>query len=187
MRTLLCSEAVPEREPPRTAPPALPEHVLMQLQRTAGNAAVSRLVAGARGPLTVARCPDCGGTCKDAEEEEEEALERRRPAPQGTIHRAPDATGGTPDCPGYDEGEPTRSHSAAGILAKDVMARGQALLVADFGIDQSTIKAQAKTDADLQAWVAEWEKGSSYRLSILGLDDCVGDRAKREQLRKQRA
>src|SRR3954453_2653808 len=84
MRTLLCSEAVPEREPPRTAPPAPAEHVLMQLQRTAGNAAVSRLVAGARGPLTVARCPDCGGTCKDAEEEEEEALERpgpRRRAP----------------------------------------------------------------------------------------------------------
>lgn len=183
MRTLLRSEADDKRTAPRPAP-VPQEQMLLRLQRTAGNAAVSQWMAQSRGTAssaTVARCPDCGGTCKDEEDEEQLAKGRKG------IHRAPGSDSGTPDCPGYDEGEQVRSHSAAGILGKDVVPRGPALLVADFGIDQSAVKAQARNDADLQAWLAAFENDSSYRISILGLDDCVGDRGKRERLRKQRA
>lgn len=187
MKALLRSEALVEHDAPRPAP-APPEDLLLRLQRTAGNAAVSRWMAHSRGSAaaTVARCPDCGGTCSDGEKHKKEGTGATPPKAE-RVRRAPAAGGGTPDCPGYDPGEPARSHSAAGILGKDVMARGPALLVADFGIDQSSVKAQAKSDTDLQAWLAAFENDSSYRISILGLDDCVGDRGKRERLRKQRA
>jgi outer membrane protein OmpA-like peptidoglycan-associated protein len=177
-------EAAVDRKVPR--PPTSPaqEHPLFRLQRMAGNAAVSQWIVRARGSATamVARCPDCGDTCKDAEcGELEQQLAR------AVVQRAPDVDRGTPDCPGYEQGEQQRSHSAAGILGKDVLPRGSALLVVDFGVNQSAVKAQAKNDADLQAWLTEFESNSTYRISILGVDDCVGDRTKREQLRKQRA
>jgi outer membrane protein OmpA-like peptidoglycan-associated protein len=183
MQTALHIEAGSER---KARPPASPaqEHPLLRLQRMAGNASVSQWIVQARGNATamVARCPDCGDTCKDTEYEElEQQLAR------AVVQRAPGADRGTPDCPGYEHGEQQRSHSAGGILGKDVLPRGTALLVADFGVDQSAVKAQAKNDADLQAWLKEFESDSSYRISILGLDDCVGDRTKREQLRQQRA
>lgn len=185
MHTALRSEVAAERTSPRPAPVPT-EHALLWLQRTAGNAAVSQWVARSEGraPATVARCPDCGGTCTDAEDE---ALDERSPKEVPTVQRTPGTDAGTPDCPGYEPGEQQRSHSASGILGKDVLPRGTALLVADFGVDQSAVHAQAGNDADLQAWVGEFESDSSYRISILGLDDCVGDRTKREQLRKQRA
>jgi outer membrane protein OmpA-like peptidoglycan-associated protein len=92
------------------------------------------------------------------------------------------------DCPGYDQGEVQRSRTGAGILTHDVLLRGAGhMLIADFAVDSSTVKPETKRDPDLQSWIAAFERDRSYRLSILGLDDCVGSREKRERLRKDRA
>ena len=61
------------------------------------------------------------------------------------------------------------------------------MLIADFAVDSSAVKPETKRDPDLQSWIAAFERDRSFKLSLLGLDDCVGSPAKREQLRRERA
>jgi hypothetical protein len=92
------------------------------------------------------------------------------------------------ECPGYDAGEVERSRTGAGILTHDVLLRGAGhMLIADFAVDSSTVKPETKRDPDLLSWIAAFERDRSYKLSLLGLDDCVGSRPQRERLRKDRA
>jgi hypothetical protein len=94
----------------------------------------------------------------------------------------------TLECPGYDEGEVQRSRTGLGILTHDVLLRGAGhMLIADFGVDRSDVKPETKSDPDLQSWIGEFERDPAYKLSILGLDDCVGGDAEHQKLRRERA
>lgn len=148
MRLALAMERVPAREGMRAPRAREPEPAILRLQRTAGNAAVCRLLARAPGDLP--RLPG--------------------------------------DCSGHEPGEVQQSRTGTGVLTHDVMEGGpDAMLIADFGVGRSEVKAETKRDKDLLAWIALFERDRSYKLSILGLDDCVVPPTGREKLRKARA
>ena len=155
MRTLLRSG--PTTSAPRHGRSIRPGAMLLRLQRTAGNAAVSqwwRSRAGQRHRRRSRAAPTAAAPARTGR------TRSSTPRDVKGIHRAPGSDSGR-RMPGYDKGEQVRSRSAAGIMGKDVVPRGPALLVADFGIDQSAVKAQARNDADLQAWLAAFENDSS--------------------------
>lgn len=135
------------RRPPPVATAARPADAVLRLQRTAGNAAVGRLLA----------------------------RQARASAP-------------SPACPSREPGEVERSRTGKGVLIDDVRPVPNGILVSDFGIGRSDVKAETGRDPDLRDWIATFERDPiSYRISILGLDDCIGSPAVREKLRKSRA
>lgn len=105
-----------------------------------------------------------------------------------TTQRTPARGGAHDECPGHDPGEVARSRTDEGILTEPVSMRApQLLLVADFGVGRSAVKQRVQRDSVLRGWLASFEENDSYRLRLLGLDDCVGKRSVREQLRQARA
>ncbi|MBF2065985.1 MAG: DUF4157 domain-containing protein [Calothrix sp. C42_A2020_038] len=79
------------------------------------------------------------------------------------------------DCPGYQEDEVRISYTSTGHLEPDVtlIAPGR-LLIADFGVDWSSVKRSAQAEPLLQSWFSTFESNDSYRLRIIGYSDCVG-------------
>jgi hypothetical protein len=141
-------EQVAAREVTRAARSRAPAAALLRLQRTAGNAAVGRMLARARSDPP--RLPG--------------------------------------DCPGHEPGEVAQSRTGLGVLTHDVMEAGpDAMLIADFGVGRSEVKEETRRDKDLQAWIALFERDRTYKLSILGLDDCVTASTGHQKLRKARA
>jgi hypothetical protein len=70
MSTMAATVAAPQRTTPETmrtaASPRNSSHLILGLQRAAGNRAVGRMLA---------RCPGCGGTCGGKHTEDETLLE----------------------------------------------------------------------------------------------------------------
>jgi hypothetical protein len=91
-------------------------------------------------------------------------------------------------CPSYDTGEVTESHSSSGILTDDVILLNDGqLLIADFGVDSSTLKRSIRGNTFLRTWLDAFERDDSYRLTIKGYSDCVGSEANNSDLRQNRA
>jgi hypothetical protein len=78
MSTMAVTVAAPERSPEtmRTAASPRGSHLILGLQRAAGNRAVGRMLA---------RCPGCGGTCGGGHTEDEALLEEGRRALQRAV------------------------------------------------------------------------------------------------------
>ena len=97
------------------------------------------------------------------------------------------------DCPGYESGEVELSHCQTGPcqqghLAVDVARHPRGLLIADFGVAWSGIKAATKKEKLLQDWIAE-VKANLYStiLRIYGYSDCIGAEKNNTPLRRSRA
>jgi hypothetical protein len=96
-------------------------------------------------------------------------------------------------CPGYERGEIELSHCQLGacqkgVLPADVMRHPRGLLIADFGVGWSGIKAATKTEKLLQDWMKETRANlHSYVLRIYGYSDCVGSEKNNTALRLARA
>jgi hypothetical protein len=117
--------------------------------------------------------------------EAEGATEAERPEQPG-IQRAPDKRGSAA-CPGYTRGEVARSRTAAGILTDDTRLLPGHIHLMDFGVNRRDVKSTVRGDKRFQRFVREVVADPTYRISILGLDDCVGSVPAREQLRHGRA
>src|ERR1700730_6348429 len=103
------------------------------------------------------------------------------------------ASTSTADCPVYERGEIEKSHCQEGpcqqgVLAADVIRHPRGLLIADFGVGWSGIKALTKKEKLLQDWMREARSElGSIRLRIYGYTDCVGAEKNNAALRRARA
>jgi hypothetical protein len=97
------------------------------------------------------------------------------------------------DCTLYEKGEVERSHCqegpcGQGHLVADVIRHPRGLLIADFGVGWSGIKAATRKEKLLQDWMAEARANLySIILRIYGYSDCVGDEKHNVALRYARA
>jgi outer membrane protein OmpA-like peptidoglycan-associated protein len=91
-------------------------------------------------------------------------------------------------CQDYESGEAAKSQTQSGHLIQDVMMFRGSLLIADFGVNQSTVKSSTQREKLLQEWLKRFETADPpYDLIILGFSDCVGAEKDNEALRKARA
>lgn len=96
-------------------------------------------------------------------------------------------------CPGYEKGELEKSHCQTGAceqghLVADVIRHPRGLLIADFGVGWSGIKAATKKEKLLQDWMREVKSDlHSILLKIYGYSDCVGAEKDNVTLRTNRA
>jgi outer membrane protein OmpA-like peptidoglycan-associated protein len=87
-----------------------------------------------------------------------------------------------------EPGEVTASHKEEGILEKDVEITDNGILVADFGIDLSSVKGGAKRD--LASLIRRFETDPAIaEIRITGFSDCIGpvDAQYHTRLRRARA
>jgi hypothetical protein len=97
------------------------------------------------------------------------------------------------ECPQYEKGEVERSHCQEGPcqqghLLADVIRHPRGLLIADFGVGWSGIKAATKKEKLLQDWMGEAKTNLySIILRIYGYSDCVGAEKNNVALRRARA
>src|SRR5262245_53959618 len=83
-------------------------------------------------------------------------------------------------CPHYEKGEVERSHCQEGPcqqghLVSDVIRHPRGLLIADFGIGWSGIKAATRKEKLLQDWMSEVKRDLlSIKFRIYGYSDCGG-------------
>ncbi len=87
-----------------------------------------------------------------------------------------------------EPGEVTASHTAAGILTKDVEITDKGVLVTDFGIDSRRLKPGAKSE--LASLIHQLETDPSItEIKIHGFSDCIGpgDAPYHKWLRTERA
>lgn len=166
--------------------------LLMAMQRSAGNSAVATLVARQRSQeLSVSRSCCSGGesslglcsTCLALSHGTDETSSDQVPV-VARQSSTPKATG----CPPYESGEKRASRTRSGHLSGDIWELGGGeLLVADFGIGWRSVKDQARNDPALKGWLSRFENDSSYRLEVVGYDDCRGSARQHLHLRKGRA
>ena len=96
-------------------------------------------------------------------------------------------------CPGYEKGEREISHCQTGKCEKghlnaDVIRHPRGLLIADFGVGWSGIKAATKKEKLLKDWMAEVRPNlRSIAIRIYGYSDCVGQEKDNITLRRNRA
>src|SRR5215831_13214920 len=96
-------------------------------------------------------------------------------------------------CALYERGEVERSHCqegpcGQGHLVADVIRHPRGLLIADFGVGWSGIKAATRKEKLLQDWMAEARANLySIILRIYGYTDCVGEVKHNVALRYARA
>jgi len=64
---------------------------------------------------------------------------------------------------------------------------GVDLLIADFGVNQKTVKKRVSNDQDLKQWIDIFEENTTYELRISGYSDCIGNEANNILLRRARA
>lgn len=171
----------------RRAPESWPIQVL-ELQRQAGNAAVCALlspgvsIATASRVGTVQRCGcgrgeecDCVHPVHGTDAGEKVSVQRASGRARGS------------DCPGYERGEIARSRTAEGLLPEDTRLLPGHVHLMDFGINRRSVKGAVRRDPRFRRFVADVETDDTFRLDILGLDDCVGTVRARERLREGRA
>ncbi|WP_446810389.1 hypothetical protein ACH50O_02015 [Methylomonas sp. 2BW1-5-20] len=87
-----------------------------------------------------------------------------------------------------DPGEVALSHTAAGVLGKDVEITDKGVLVADFGIDRRSVKGAAKIE--LAPLLRRFETDPAIaEIRIHGFTDCIGpgNAAYHTWLRRERA
>jgi outer membrane protein OmpA-like peptidoglycan-associated protein len=85
-------------------------------------------------------------------------------------------------------GEVALSHTASGILGKDVEVTAKGVLVADFGVDRRSVKTAAKTE--LAPLLRRFETDPAItEIRIHGFTDCIGpgNAAYQTWLRRERA
>jgi outer membrane protein OmpA-like peptidoglycan-associated protein len=90
-------------------------------------------------------------------------------------------------CPQYQRGEVEKSRTEAGHFATDVTLDNGRILIADYGVDSSTVKNSTKQEPLLKQWLAAFDSNATYRLRILGYSDCVGAENNNIALRTGRA
>src|SRR5262245_56579867 len=96
-------------------------------------------------------------------------------------------------CPRYEKGEEERSHCQEGPcqqghLVADVIRHPRGLLIADFGVGWSGVKAATRRERLLQDWMDEARANlHSIILRIYGYSDCVGGEKHNVALRFARA
>src|SRR5436309_667127 len=90
-------------------------------------------------------------------------------------------------CPQYQRGEVEKSRTEGGHLATDVSVDNGRILIADYGVDSSTVKNSTKQEPLLKQWLVAFESNATYRLRILGYSDCVGAENNNVALRTGRA
>lgn len=73
------------------------------------------------------------------------------------------------------------------MMALEIVAPAQGLLVFNFDIDKTTIKSGLQDDPNWQRYVSHMETNPHRRYKILGFTDCHGDKSVNMKLRKQRA
>jgi hypothetical protein len=91
------------------------------------------------------------------------------------------------ECPGYMPDEKARSRAIGYLHPAVIPLKGGRLLIADFGVNQSEIKAATKEEKLLKDWLHTFETDPTFRLHILGYSDCVGEEKNNERLRSNRA
>ncbi|MFN2627085.1 MAG: DUF4157 domain-containing protein [Gaiellaceae bacterium] len=90
------------------------------------------------------------------------------------------------ECPPREPGEIASAASTPmGILPLDGPDRG--LLVGNFAVEKSTIKANLRDNFFWKEFVAQMEQEQHYQWEILGFTDCEGPWSLNTQLRQQRA
>ncbi len=95
----------------------------------------------------------------------------------------------------YQPGEKERSKSDKGILDPDVVfaefrgikqAGPDAIMITDFGVDETTIKSSTLSELRKYYWVDNIEK-TTLPMEIVGYADCTGWESRNSTLRHQRA
>jgi hypothetical protein len=91
-------------------------------------------------------------------------------------------------CLGYEEGEVAKSRTQSGLLKQDVfMTKGGWLVIADFAVGRSELKASTRRENLLREWPAKFEADPPDEILIIGFSDCVGEENNNESLRRSRA
>ena len=91
-------------------------------------------------------------------------------------------------CPGYEPREGRQSRTSAGHLDPDVRDAGNGvLLITDFPVGDHRMRRSVSDDPRYREWRERFEQNDSYQLKIFGFSDCVGQRARNERLRYERA
>jgi hypothetical protein len=97
------------------------------------------------------------------------------------------------DCPKYESGEVEISHCQEGPcqqghLVADVVRHPRGLLIADFGVGWSGVKAATLREKLLQDWMREAKSDlKRIKLRIYGYTDCIDARKNNVTLRRARA
>nr|WP_281722970.1 trypsin-like peptidase domain-containing protein [Nitrosomonas nitrosa] len=91
-------------------------------------------------------------------------------------------------CLGYEPGEVAKSRTQSGHLKQDVfMTKGGWLVIADFAVGRSEVKASTRGEKLLREWLEKFEAAPPDEILITGLSDCVGEENNNEALRRTRA
>ena len=91
-------------------------------------------------------------------------------------------------CLGYESGEVKKSLTKSGHLKRDVfMTKRGWLVIADFGVGRSNIKASTRQEGVLREWLEKFEADPPDEILIIGFSDCVGEENNNEGLRRSRA
>ena len=91
-------------------------------------------------------------------------------------------------CAGYEPGEVTKSLSKEGHLNQDVfMTKGGWLVIADFAVGKSEIKAVTRRERLLRDSLEKFETDPPDEILVIGFSDCVGKEKNNEALRRSRA
>ena len=100
-----------------------------------------------------------------------------------TLQRVP--CGSQETCPAREAGEVARSRTEAGYLSPDVRLLGdRKLLIADFGVGLSTVKASTRREL---LWYMRVLGDPAIRITIVGYSDCQGGEDINIDLRHQRS
>lgn len=91
-------------------------------------------------------------------------------------------------CLGYEPGEVAKSRTQSGHLKQDViMTKGGWLVIADFAVGRSEIKASTRGENLLSEWLKKLQAYPPDEILVTGLSDCVGEENNNETLRRSRA
>lgn len=90
-------------------------------------------------------------------------------------------------CPKHEPREVRDSRTDAGHIYDIWELGGGQLLIADFGVGRTGVKKSTAADPALVAWLQRFESDSSYKLKIVGYDDCSGTPGQRVNARTGRA
>jgi outer membrane protein OmpA-like peptidoglycan-associated protein len=164
----------------------------MQLQRLAGNSAVTGLINGWRGPqeravatpaVQRACCASCasGGSCEGEEREPADAPVQRYAS-------CVTARVSTQDCPSRMKGEKETARRGPMVFLPQltIPGEGKGVLIANFDIGRAAIKPNLHSTIYWQQFLSQLQ-GDQTTWRIVGFSDCAGKAALNTALRADRA